>query len=119
MRYSDYDDRIINENDILKYKRLFEKDIDDKQKELSEFLDRANAKVEWINKCEQEKKYSVLGTAYKDGKNKNILLIIRYEDGTQRNERYSFRKISEMREKLEELKDKHSDVDWSLFENKI
>lgn len=51
----------------------------------------------------------------KDGKNKLILLIIRYPDGTQRDERYSFSKISEMRSKWEELKETHAEVDWSKF----
>jgi len=119
MRYSDYDKTIYNEEDILNYKRIFEKDIAEKQKELSEFLDRANNRLEWINSCEKDKKYMILGRTCKNGRNKDILLIIRYEDGTQRCERYSYTKISDMKNKLEELKIKHVGVDWSQFVNEI
>ena len=115
MKYSDYDKRIYNEEDILNYKRMFEKDIAEKQRELSEFLDRANDRLKWLNACEEDKRYIILGRACKNGKNKDILLIIRYEDGTQRAERYSYSKISDMRSKLEELKNKYSNVDWSQF----
>lgn len=62
LRYSDYDKSIYYEKDVIEHKRLFEKDIADRQKELSEFLDRANIRVEWINKCEQEKRYSISGS---------------------------------------------------------
>lgn len=119
MIYSDYDKNIYNADDILKYKRMIEKDIAERQKELSEFLDRANSRLKWIENCEKEKKYSILGRTYKNGKNKNILLIIRYENGDQRDERYSYNKISEMRTKLEELKIKYDGVDWSKFTNEI
>ncbi|WP_313584607.1 hypothetical protein [Lacrimispora sp.] len=118
MRYSDYDKSIYYENDVIEHRRLFEKDIADRQKELSEFLDRANTRVEWIYNCEQEKRYSVSGRTYKDGKNKNILLLIRYEDGSVRQERYSYGKISEMKNELKKLKAKY-DVDWSNFTNEI
>lgn len=119
MNYSDYDKRIYNEEDILEYKRMFEKDIASKQKELSEFLDRANNRLKWINEQEKNNKYRILGRTYKNGKNKDILLIIKYEDGTQKDERYSYNKVSDMRDKLEELKVKHCGVDWSQFVNEI
>lgn len=115
MKYSDYDKRIYKEEDILNYKRMFEKDIAERQKELSEFLDRANDRMKWINSCEEDKRYTVLGRTCKNGKSKDILLIVRYEDGTQRDERYSYSKISDMRDKLEELKTKYCGVDWSQF----
>lgn len=119
MKYSDYDKWIYNEKDILVYKRMFEKDISEKKRELSEFLDRANNRLEWINSCEKDKRYVILGRACKNGKNKDILLIIRYEDGTQRDERYSYAKISDMRNKLEELKIKYDGVDWSQFKDEF
>ena len=119
LRYSDYDKSIYYEKDVIEHKRLFEKDIADRQKELSEFLDRAVTRVEWINKCEQEKRYSISGRTYRDGKNKNILLLIRYEDGSLRQERYSYVKISDMRSKLNTLKSKYDGVDWSKFTDEI
>lgn len=119
MRYSDYDNSVYTTEDIIKYKRLFEINIIDKQKELSEFIDRANERIKWIEECERNNNYSILGRLYKDGRNKGILLIIRYKDGTQRDERYSFNKISEAKKKLSELQEKYSDVDWSKFEFEI
>ena len=119
MRYSDYDKCISSINDLKKYKKLFENDIADRQKELEEFINRANKRIAWVNECEVKGDYIILGRTFKDGKNKSILLIIRYPDGSQRDERYTFNKISEMRDKMEELKEKYSGVDWSNFEYEI
>lgn len=115
MKYSDYDKRVMTNDDLRKLKLLFEQDIINKQSELEAFIDRAEKRIAWINQCEIEKKYTVLGNCYKEGRNKNILLIIRYEDGSQRDERYFFTKISDVREKVKELKSKYSGVDWSDF----
>lgn len=119
MKYKEYDREIFDENDILKHKNMFEKDIADKQKELSEFIKRANARIKWVKECEENKMYSVLGRIGKEGRDKYIILIIRYEDGTQRNERYKSNKIADMRVKLDELKEKYSGVDWSKFEEGV
>lgn len=119
MRYADYDNMVYTTEDVVRYKRLFEKEIADKQKELSEFIDRANDRVKWIRDCEQNGCYSVLGRIYKDGKKKCILLIIKYSDKSRRDERYSFGKILEAREKLSELQEKYSSGDWSGFEYEI
>lgn len=119
MRYADYDKKISSEKSILIYKQMFEKEIAAKQKELNEFLDRANKRVQWLAECEENKNYSVLGRLDKDGRNKYILLIIRYEDGSQRDERYSYSKILEAKAKLLELREKYSGVDWSNFEVEI
>lgn len=119
MRYEDYDNEIMCENDIEKYKKFFEEDIERKQKELLEFIERAEKRVEWINSCIINKTYQILGGTYKNGKNKEIMLIIRFPDGTQKNERYKFKYVSDMREKLNELKLKYNGVDWSNFDEKI
>ena len=119
MRYTDYDKKVCSDEDILKYKYLFEKDIADKQRELVEFIDRANKRVRLIKEWEESKKYSVLGHLSKNGRDKEIMLIIRYNDGTQRDERYSFNKIGDARVKLDELKEKYSGVDWSKFEGEL
>lgn len=119
MRYADYDNSIYSDLDLKKYNRLFEKDIEDKKKELQNFIERAKKRIEWIKECEKNKDYSILGRTFKDGRNKAILLIIRYPDGTQRDECYSFNKISEMRDKLSELENTYSGVDWSKFEHEI
>lgn len=119
MRYADYDRIILTDLDLEKYKRIFEKDIKDKKKELEDFVERAKKRIEWIKECENNKNYSILGRTFKQGRNKEILLIIKYPDGTQRDERYSFSKISEMRDKLSELKGVYSGVDWSKFEHEI
>ncbi len=119
MRYADYDNKIFTDSDLEKYKRFFEKGIEEKKKELENFVEGAKKRIEWIKECENNKNYSILGRTFKDGRNKEILLIIRYPDGTQRDERYSFSKISEMRDKLSELEGVYSGVDWSKFEHEI
>lgn len=115
MRYADYDSKVFTTLDLERIKKYFEGDIKKNQEELSDFIERAEKRLEWVTECEANKNYSILGRTMKDGKNKLILLIIRYPDGTQRDERYSFSKISEMRSKLEELKETHAEVDWSKF----
>jgi hypothetical protein len=119
MKYADYDKKIINEEDILKYKYLFEEEIEDKKRELAEFIDRANERVKLIKEWEENKKFSILGHLGKNGRDKEIMLIIRYNDGTQRDERYTFNKISDARVRLAELKEKYTGVDWSKFEEEI
>ena len=119
MRYADYDNKVLTETDLERYVILFEKDIEDKKKELEAFIDRATERIEWVKECENNKNYCILGRTFKDGRKKEILLIVRYPDGTQRNERYSFDKISEMRDKLSELEDKCTGVDWSKFTHEI
>lgn len=119
MRYADYDTSVSTIADLEKYRKIFEKDIENKQKELSEFVERANKRIKWVEECETNKNYCILGGTIKEGRNKTILLILRYPDGTQRDERYSFNKISEMREKLQELKTDYSGVDWTKFTEEI
>lgn len=119
MRYADYEKMIMNENDLIRYKRQFEKEIADKQKELSEFIDRAHKRLKQLKEYEENKQFVIVGGLRRKGRGKEILLIVRYPDGTQRDERYSFDKIAELREKLGELKEKYSGVDWSQFSEEI
>lgn len=119
MKYADYDRKVMSEKDLMAYKKHFEKDIAEKQKELEEFIKRANERILWVKDCEENKKYRILGSMFKDGGNKTILLIIRYPDGSDKTERYEFSKITECRDKLDELKKIHSGVDWSQFDIEI
>lgn len=119
MRYEDCDNKIMTEEDLERYKKIFEKDIEDKKKELETFVGRAVKRIEWIKESENNKNYCILGRTYKSGRKKEILLIVRYADGTQRDERYSFNKIREMRNKLSELEEKYAGVDWSKFKREI
>lgn len=119
MRYADYDNKVLTESDLEKYKILFERDIEEKKNELDAFIDRANKRIEWVKECEINKNFCILGRTFKSGRKKEIMLIVRYPDGTQRDERYSFDKISEMRDKLSELEEKYTGVDWSKFEHEI
>lgn len=119
MRYADYDKSVKSVADLERYKKVFEKDIADKQKELEDFINRANERIKWIEECECNKNYIILGRTFKDGRNKEIMLIVRYPDGSQRDERYSFSKISELRDKMRELEEKYSGVDWSAFDYEI
>lgn len=115
MEYSDFDRRIMTQNDLEHYKKIFEKDIQDRRQKLDSFIQRGIERLEWIQTCEKNKEYRIFGGMHKHGRQKEILCIVRYPDGTQRDERYSFSKISDAREKLKELRDKYSDVDWSAF----
>jgi hypothetical protein len=119
MKYSDYDKCVFSNNDLARCKRIFEENIASKQKELDEFINRANKRIEYIKISEKNKNYCILGGLRKSGNNKDILLIIRYEDGTQRDEKYSYSKIADARSKLAELKEKHKEIDWSNFKEEI
>lgn len=119
MNYAIYDNKVNSVEDLEKYKKHIEKDIVDRQKELEEFVKRGNQRIQWIEECERNNNYRILGSAFKDGRNKSIVLIVRYPDGTDRTERYSYTKVTEMREKISELKKVHSGVDWSEFRVEI
>lgn len=119
MRYSDYIVNVTTLNDLKKYKEMFEKNIANKQKELADFIERAYAKIEKIESYEASNQFCILGYTYREGRIKKILLIKRYPDGTQRDERYSFEKMSDLRKKLQELREFYSGVDWSQFQEEI
>lgn len=119
MFYEEYIKYIFSDGDIERYHRIILEDINKRQVALENFLIEANKRLENFKKLELEKKYCVVGRTYREGKNKCILLIIRYPDGTQRDERYSFSLISDMRKKLSELREKYSGVDWSGFTEEI
>ena len=102
MRYAEYDSKVSTETDLERYKIIFERDIENKKNELDAFINRANQRIEWVKECENNKNYCIIGHTFKSGRKKEILLIVRYPDGTQRDERYTFDKISEMRDKLSE-----------------
>lgn len=119
MRFADYDKMVSTQSELQKYKTYFEEYISRKQKELEEFLERGNKRLKNIEQWEKEKAYKILGSLHKDGKKKEVMLIIRYPDGTQKVERYKFDKISDARAKLKELREIRSGVDWSAFEEEI
>lgn len=119
MRFADYDNKFCDEEGLAKYRKYFEEHIKQKQKELDEFLVRGNERIDKVKEWENSKNYKILGRIFKSGRNKEIILIIRYPDGTQKDKRFSFSKISDARKKLEELREIHSGVDWSAFEEEI
>lgn len=119
INYELYDTKINSVDDLKKYKTLFENDLAEQQKKINEFVERANKRIEWIKECEANKNFRILGSTFKSGKNKEILLIIRYPDDSQRDERYSFTSITELRIKMEELKEKYSGVNWDDFRYEI
>lgn len=80
-----------------------QQEIDKIKAEIVEVEKAAETRIEYVNDCLQNKKFSIIGSTYKNGKNKEILLIIKLEDNTQFDERYSLKKIVDMREKLTEL----------------
>ena len=106
-------------NDIDKFKQEFDNEIQTRLKQIDDFVAQAEQRIKIVEEYEQNKQFCILGSTYKKGITKNILLIIRYEDFTQRDERYSFNTIKEMRTKLAELKEKYNWVDWSGFNEEI
>lgn len=123
MTYANYDSMIMSEDDIEKYKQLFEADIEEtikrKRKELADFIERAEKRVSYINEHMLNKDYRILGRTYKEGNKKCILFIIQFPSGLQISERYESNYVSDIRKKLSELKQKYCDVDWSRFEEEI
>lgn len=107
------------ETDINKFKQKFDNEIQTLLKQIDDFVAQAEQRVKLVEEYEQNKRFCILGSTYKEGRTKNILLIVRYEDFTQRDERYSFNTIKEMRLKLAELKNKYNWVDWSGFNEEI
>ena len=115
INYALYDTQINTVDDLKKYKTLFENDLEEQKRKIDEFVERANKRIEWVKECENNKNFRILGNTFRNGKNKEILLIIRYPDGSQRDERYSFSKITELRSKMSELQEKYSGVSWDEF----
>ena len=116
MNYKQYDRYIFTKNDLDKHLEEFNKDIERQKQEVIEFEKRAKERIALIDNWEQEKNFIILGRTYKRNKKKGILLIKRYPDQSQRDERYEFDKVADMRKKMLELEDKYSGVDWSKFE---
>lgn len=111
--------RIFSEEDKAKIISKLHDEIEEMKREIESVSTAADERIEYVQHSLKDKKYSILGRTFKNGKKKEILLIIRLEDGTQFDERYVFDKIVDMRNKLSELKEKHSDVSWDNFEEEI
>lgn len=119
MNYKQYDKYVYTKNDLEKYLERFNKDIEQQKQEIIEFEKRAKERIALINNWEQQKNFTILGRTYKNGKKKGILLIKRYPDQSQRDEKYEFDKVADMRKKMLELEDKYSGVDGSKFERDV
>lgn len=119
MNYEQYDRYVYTKSDLDKYLEKFNRDIEQQKQEIIEFEKRAKERIALIDNWEQQKNFIILGRTYKHGKKKGILLIKRYPDQSQRDERYEFDKIADMRKKMLELEDKYSCVDWSKFIKEI
>ena len=119
MNYEQYDRYVFTQKNLDKYLEEFNKDIERRKQEIIEFEKRAKERINLIDNWEQQKNFIILGSTYKNGKTKVILLIKRYPDQSQRDERYEFNKIADMRKKMIELEEKYSDSDWSNFVREI
>lgn len=117
--YEKYIRRVFTESDIDMYVNTFKKEIEKMLKDIDEFRETSKERVSYIKELEDNKQFNILGSTYREGKKKCILLIIRYPDGTQRDERYSFDKISDMRKKLGELKEHYDCENWDGFREEI
>lgn len=119
MNYEQYDRYVFTQKNLDKYLEEFNKDIERQKQEIIEFEKRAKERINLIDNWEHQKNFIILGRTYKCGKKKRILLIKRYPDQTQRDERYEFDKVADIRKKMLELEDKYSGADWSKFEREI
>lgn len=119
MNYKQYDRYVYTQKDLYKYLEIFSKDIERQKQEITEFEKRARERITIIDNWEKQKNFIILGRTYKSGKRKGILLIKRYPDQSQRDERYEFDKVADMRRKILELEEKYSGADWSKFEKEI
>lgn len=119
MNYKLYDRCVFTQKDLDWYMKKFYKDIEEQKQQILEFEQRAKERIALIYNWEQQKNFIILGGAYKNGKKKSILLVKRYPDQSQVDERYEFDKIADMRKKMLELEDKYSGVDWSRFRREI
>lgn len=117
--FNSYLDKICTEQDLNVHVDAFQKEIQRQQQNLQLFIVKARERLNKVSEYEQLKQYKVMGGVYRVGKQKGIVLIIRYPDGTQKTERYYFDKIADLRVKLAELRSIHSDVDWSGFDEKL
>ena len=116
MNYKQYDRYVFTQKNLDRYLEEFNKDIDEQKQQILEFEKRAKERITLVNNWEQQKNFIILGRTYKNGKKKVILLIKRYPDQSQRDERYEFDKVADMRKKMLELEEKYSCADWSKFE---
>lgn len=119
MNYEQYDRYVYTKSDLDKYLEKFNQYIEQQKQEIIEFEKRAKERIALIDNWEQQKNFIILGRTYKSGKKKGILLIKRYPDQSQRDEKYEFDKVADMKKKMLELEDKYSGVDWSKFEKEI
>ena len=119
MNYEQYDRYVYTKSDLDKYLEKLNQDIEQQKQEIIEFEKRAKERIALIDNWEQQKNFIILGRTYKHGKKKGILLIKRYPDQSQRDERYELDKVADMRKKMLELEDKYSGVDWSKFERDV
>lgn len=116
MNYSYYDNRIYKEEDLRKMVAELSKR---HNAAIEAFITRGKERIRRIKEYEENKDYKILGSTYRDKQKKCILLIVRYPDGSQRDERYEFSKIAEMRKALAVLREKYKEVDWSQFHEDI
>lgn len=119
MNYKSYESCVFTQKDLDCFVKKFYKDIEEQKQQILEFEKRAKDRIALIDNWEQQKNFIILGRTYKCGKKKGILLIKRYPDQSQRDERYEFDKVADMRKKMLELEDKYSGADWSKFKREI
>lgn len=119
MNYKQYDRYVFTQKNLDRYLEEFNKDIEEQKQQILEFEKRAKERINLIDNWEHQKNFIILGSTYKNGKKNVILLIKRYPDQSQRDERYEFDKIVDMRKKMLELEEKYSGVDWSKFKKDI
>ena len=119
MNYKSYESCVFTQKDLDYFVKKFYEDIEKQKQQILEFEKCARDRIALIDNWEKHKRFIILGNTYKNGKKKCILLIKRYPDQSQRDERSEFDKVADMRKKMLELEDKYSGADWSKFEREV
>lgn len=117
--YNEYDKYVFTLHDLSVYKKQFYEEIEMQKKEILKFEKRAKERIILVDSWERQKNFVILGSTYKDGRKKCIMLIKRYPDQSQRDERYEFDKIADMRKQMAYLEEEYSGADWSRFKKEI
>lgn len=111
--------KVFSAESLNRMSAIYDKEIARITENKKQLIQLANDRIRQINTWEASGNYKILGSTYKNGKQKCIILIIRYPDETQRDLRFHFNKIADMRTMLNGLREKYSSGDWTSFSEDI
>ena len=108
--------RIFDEEDAAQIIKEYKQEVEKIESYIKLLQEESKQRILTVNRYMDNSDYQVLGRVLKHGKEKFILLTLRFPDGTQRDYRFYFNTIKEVRIKLSKLKNTLKG-DWSQFED--